>query len=177
MDSYGGLFENRIAFLKKVVVAIRERIPTSMPFFVRISATDWMEQSPETPQWTLQDSTKLALILSDLGVDLIDVSSAANNPAQKIPMNDAYYQIKLAAQIRKALRENEKGMLVAAVGKIDAAAMARDVLDEEKADVIFVARQFLRDPNLVINWANELGLGQMWPRQYVRAGNAPIGTL
>lgn len=50
-----------------------------MPLFVRISATDWMEHEPEAPQWTIQESIKLSLILSDLGVDVIDVSSGGNN--------------------------------------------------------------------------------------------------
>jgi 2,4-dienoyl-CoA reductase-like NADH-dependent reductase (Old Yellow Enzyme family) len=152
-----------------VVDSIRRRVPDSMPLFIRISATDWMEHSPETPQWTIQDSIKLSIILSDLGVDVIDVSSGANNPAQKIIL-DNYYQINLAEEIKKALKGAGKEMLVAAVGLITNAAVAEEVLQNKKADMVLVGREFLRDPNVVHKWAYELGTKKEWPRQYVRAG-------
>jgi len=148
-----------------------------MPFSVRISGTDFMEHSPSTPQWTIDDSVNLALRLSDMGVDIIDVSAAANNPLQQIPMDDAFYQVKLAHAVRKALKREGKNMLVAAVGKIESAAMAEGVLSEGKADVVLVAKQFLRNPNLVRTWAEELGVEMEWPRQYVRLANKPMGTL
>ena len=176
-DSYGGSFENRIRLVVEVVEAIRARIPDSMPLSVRISATDWMEHSPDTPQWTLQDSINLALILNDIGVDIIDVSSASNNALQIIPGDDAYYQVNLAEQIKKAITKVGKSLIVAGVGKIDNAKMAKEVLEEEKADIVFVGTQFLRDPNLVLTWADELNLEQKWPRQYVRAGKVKVGTL
>jgi 2,4-dienoyl-CoA reductase-like NADH-dependent reductase (Old Yellow Enzyme family) len=136
-----------------------------------------MEHSPSTPQWTISDTIALALRLADLGVDIIDVSAGANNPLQRIPTNDAFYQVKLAHEIRNTLKKEDKEMLVAAVGKIDNAGMAEGVLQEGKADVVFVGRQFLRDPNLVRTWAGELEVEMEWPRQYVRLGGRPMGTL
>ncbi|CAI6243635.1 unnamed protein product [Periconia digitata] len=167
-DAYGGSFENRIRILLEVVQSIRSNIPDTMPLFVRISAVDWMEHEPSTPQWTIQDSVKLSLILSDLGVDVIDVSSGGNNPEQKILVTP-YYQINFAAAIRKALKEAGKTMLVAAVGSIDNAALATEVLDEEKADMVLVAREFMRNPGLVYTWAEQLNVQLPWPRQYLRA--------
>ena len=139
-----------------------------MPLFIRMSATDWMEWNQNEPSWAIQDSIKLSKILSDAGVDLLDVSSGANNSAQRIPMDDAYYQVRLAEQIRKALREDGRSMLVGAVGKIDNAAMARDVLEDGKADLVLVGRQFLRDPNFLLNAATELGVKVQWPQQLLR---------
>jgi 2,4-dienoyl-CoA reductase-like NADH-dependent reductase (Old Yellow Enzyme family) len=148
-----------------------------MPISVRISGTDWMEHSPSTPQWTIHDSIKLAMILNDVGVDMIDVSSGANNPLQKIPVEDAFYQVKLAHKIKTALKEEGKSMIVAAVGNINSATTAEGILKEDKADVVLVAKQFLRDPNLVRTWAEELGVSMKWPRQYIRLGNAPTGIV
>jgi 2,4-dienoyl-CoA reductase-like NADH-dependent reductase (Old Yellow Enzyme family) len=176
-DAYGGAFENRIRFTLEVVKEMRSRIPENMPLSVRISGTDFMEHEPSTPQWTISDSIQLALRLADLGVDVIDVSAGANTALQRIPMDDAFYQVKLAHQVRKALKREGKEMFVAAVGKIDNAAMAEGILQDDKADVVFVGRQFLRDPNLVRTWAGELGVETEWPRQYIRLGNKPMGTL
>lgn len=176
-DSYGGSFENRIRLLVEVVKAIRGRIPDSMPLFVRITATDWMENSPETPQWTINDSIKLVFVLNDIGVDLVDVSSGGNNAAQKVPAHDAFYQVNLAERINKALRNEGKSLLVGAVGYINSAIRARDVLEKQKADVVLVGREFLRSPSLVQTWAVELGLEVNYPRQYVRLGAAQIGTV
>ncbi|KAJ4289153.1 NADH-dependent flavin oxidoreductase [Kalmusia sp. IMI 367209] len=177
-DAYGGSFENRIRFLLEVVHEIRRHIPDSIAFSVRISAVDWMEHSPETPQWRLEDSIKLALILSDLGVDILDVSSGGNNAAQQISTSDVYYQIDLAEKIKRALQDSGKGMLVAAVGRIDNSTIAEALLDKGTADLALVATQFLRDPNLVYKWADELGAELKWPRQYVRASRrAKMGTL
>ncbi|PVI03858.1 FMN-linked oxidoreductase, partial [Periconia macrospinosa] len=166
-DAYGGSFENRIRILLETVHSIRSNIPDSMPLFIRISAVDWMEHQPETSQWTIQDSMKLSLILSNIGVDVIDVSSGGNNAEQKINPT-TYYQINLADAISKALKDAGKSALVAAVGSIDNAALAKEVLDDEKADMVLVAREFMRNPNLVYAWADELNEDVEWPRQYIR---------
>jgi 2,4-dienoyl-CoA reductase-like NADH-dependent reductase (Old Yellow Enzyme family) len=173
VDEYGGSFKNRTRLLKRIVTALRETVPNTMPLFVRISATDWMEHSPSTPQWTLEDSIKLAHDLDGLGVDLLDVSSGSNNLLQQIP-SYAEYQIDLAAVIRASLRETGKNMLVGAVGRIDNAVIARDTVQqnsdgEAKADVALVGRQFLRNPSFVLNVAKELGVEVQWPAQYWRA--------
>jgi 2,4-dienoyl-CoA reductase-like NADH-dependent reductase (Old Yellow Enzyme family) len=175
-DLYGDSFENRIRLLVEIVKAIRDRIPDDMPLFVRISATDWMEYSPETPQWAIDDSVKLAVVLNNIGVDLIDVSSGGNNASQKVPAHDAFYQVKLAEQITQVLRNERKSMLVGAVGYINSATRARDVLEEQMADIVLVGREFMRSPGLVQTWAAELGLGVNYPRQYIKLNTASIGT-
>ena len=178
-DNYGGSFANRARFLLRVVASVRSVIPSTMPLFVRISATDWMEHTPSAPQWTLLDSINLAHELNDIGVDLLDVSSGSNNLLQRIPTH-AEYQIELAATIRASLREAGKTMLVGAVGRIANATLARDTvqIDENgdaKADAALVGLQFLKDPSFVLNVAKELGVEIQWPAQYWRA--APLGKL
>lgn len=82
-DEYGGSFENRIRLLLEIVDLTRALIPESMPLFVRISATDWLE-GESYPSWNLDESIELAKILAERGVDLLDVSSGALSPAQNI---------------------------------------------------------------------------------------------
>lgn len=170
-DEYGGSFTNRVRILVEVIQAIRAVIPDSMPLFVRISATEWMEWDAHQPSWSIEDSIALAKLLPSLGVDLLDVSSGGNNSLQRIGTS-AYYQVSLAEQIRNALRkEGIKNLLIGAVGRIDNAQMAKEILEGAKADVVFVGREFLRDPNFVLRTARDSGVKVEWPQQYLRASN------
>jgi len=182
-----------------VIKAIRGAIPDTMPLFVRISATEWMEWCGEET-WDLQQSIQLAHLLPDLGVDLLDVSSGGNNEKQRVHIH-ANYQIDLAAQIRESLRQKGRQLLIGAVGMITTAEMARDVVqntsqylseadpeqgclgthnrgqlnisteneDRSKADIVLVARQFLREPEFVLRVAQNLGVRVKWPHQYERS--------
>ncbi|KAF2450290.1 FMN-linked oxidoreductase, partial [Karstenula rhodostoma CBS 690.94] len=167
-DAYGGGLRNRARFLLSVLREIRRTVPSTTPLSVRISATDWMQHSPETPQFTLDDAIALALLLVDEGVDVLDVSSGGNNVEQVVPAAPSY-QTYLAGQIKTALRDAGKEMVVAGVGRIADARTAEAVVGEGKADLAFVATEFLRDANLVHRWAEELGVGVEWPKQYARA--------
>lgn len=154
-----------------------------MPLFLRISATEWMEWSGKE-SWDLPQSIELAHRLPELGVDLLDVSSGGNANEQKIEIHP-YYQVDLAGEIRASLRKAGKQMLIGAVGMITTAEMARDIVqstslpdsgkepseqeDQSKADVVVIARQFLREPEFVLRTARHLGVKVKWPNQYLRA--------
>jgi len=162
-DSYGGTFENRTRLLCEVVTAVRRVWPESAPLFLRISATDWIEGG-----WDLGQSVRLAELLGPLGVDLIDCSSGGLAPGAKIPTG-AGYQVPFADEIRR-----ETGILTGAVGLITSAAQADAILREGKADIVLLAREFLRQPYWPLHVARELGFPCSWPAQYLRA--APDGT-
>ncbi len=162
-DSYGGSFENRTRLLCEVVAAVRRVWPESAPLFLRISATDWIEGG-----WDLEQSTRLAELVGPLGVDLIDCSSGGLAPGAKIPTR-AGYQVSFADEIRR-----ETGILTGAVGLITTAGQADAILREGKADVVLLAREFLRQPYWPLHVARELGFPISWPAQYLRA--APDGT-
>ncbi len=187
-DKYGGSFENRTRLLIDIIKAVRAVIPETMPLLVRISATEWMEWAGE-PSWTLEESIQLAKLLPDLGVDLLDVSSGGNNAQQKIKVHP-YYQVDLAGQIRDALRAEGKELVIGAVGMITTAEMARSIVQDgklaggatdtveiqaedgtkAKADLVLIARQFLREPEFVLRTAHKLGIQVKWANQYHRAG-------
>ena len=157
-DEYGGSFENRIRLLVELVEAVRKIITYDLPLFVRISATDWVDGG-----WTIEDSIQLSKVLRDKSVDLIDCSSGGNSPHQVIPVKPMY-QVPFAEAIKK-----ETGILTGAVGLITNAIEAEQILKEEKADIIILARQFLRDPYFPLHAAKELEIDINWPAQYERA--------
>jgi 2,4-dienoyl-CoA reductase-like NADH-dependent reductase (Old Yellow Enzyme family) len=157
-DEYGGSFENRIRFMLEVVAAVQEVWPTENPLFVRISATEWTEGG-----WTANDSVALAKILKDKGVDLIDCSSGGNVVNAKIPLKQGY-QVEFAEKVKK-----ESGILTGAVGLITTAFQANEIIQEGEADVVFLAREMLRDPHFPLRAAHELGHEVNWPVQYERA--------
>ncbi len=159
-DEYGGTFENRARFLHEVIAAIRQVWPERYPLFVRISATDWIDGG-----WDLEQSIALAKTLKTLGVDLIDCSSGGAAPRAKIPSGPGY-QVPFAEQIRR-----EANMATAAVGLITEAAQANEIVQKGQADMVFLARQLLRDPYWPLHAALELGIEMKAPIQYGRAFN------
>jgi len=157
-DEYGGSFDNRIRFLLETVGAVRAAWPERLPLWVRISATDWKEGG-----WTGDDSVKLAAELKTRGVDLIDCSSGGSAGDAKIPLAPGY-QVPFAERIRR-----ETGILTGAVGMITEARQAEEIIASGKADVVSLAREFLRDPYWPLHAARALGVDVEPPIQYARA--------
>lgn len=157
-DAYGGDLAARARLLLEVVAAVRARVGDEVPITVRISATDWANGG-----LSVADSTELAGLLEDAGVDLIDVSTGGNVPAD-IPLGPGY-QVPAAAQVRTA------GLPVSAVGLITRPEQAEQILVDERADVVLVGRAALDDPNWALHAADAL-LGaraaELWPPQLVR---------
>jgi len=161
-DRYGGSFENRIRLLLEVIEAGRGVWPEDLPLFLRISASDWAENG-----WTIEDSVKLATIVKEKGVDVMDCSSGGVVSYAKIPARPGY-QVPFAEAVRKT------GILTGAVGIIVTAQQAEDILQQDQADLIFIARELLRDPYFPLRAAQELGYNEMeWPAQYERAKRRP----
>lgn len=157
-DNYGGSFENRSRFLLQIIKAVKEVWLNDKPLFVRISASDWAEGG-----WSIDDSIKLAVVLKQTGVDVIDCSSGGAVKHQKITVGPGY-QVPFSDRIR-----NEAKILTGAVGMIDNSKQAEEILTSGKADLILMAREFLRDPYFPLHAAKQLGDEIKWPIQYERA--------
>jgi 2,4-dienoyl-CoA reductase-like NADH-dependent reductase (Old Yellow Enzyme family) len=157
-DNYGGSFENRVRLLLEVVASIQEEWPSDYPLFVRISASDWTAGG-----WTIDDSVKLAAVLKEKGVDLVDCSSGGNVPGAKIPVGPGY-QVPFAEQVRR-----ETSVLTGAVGMITTPEQADEIIQSGKADMVFLAREMLRDPHFALRAAHTLKQDVKWPLQYERA--------
>ena len=157
-DDYGGSLENRMRFPLAVIGAVRAAWPMSKPLFVRISATDWAEGG-----WDIGQSIDLARRLKAEGVDLVDCSTGGLVPRAQVPTG-AGYQVPFAEGIRR-----EAGILTGAVGLITTPAQAEDILKNERADAVLMARELLRNPHWPLWAADQLGETIPWPKQYERA--------
>ncbi|HCJ57342.1 NADPH dehydrogenase NamA [Lutispora sp.] len=155
-DEYGGSLENRARFLKEIIQAVRTVWPSSKPLAVRVSAEDYAEGG--------NHDTDLAGIINMVkseGVDIVHVSSGAVVPV-KMKVYPGY-QIKFAETIKRIT-----GLCVIAGGLITEAAMAEEIVQNERADMVFMGRELLRNPYFPLNSAKELREEIPWPYQYER---------
>ncbi|WP_141733383.1 NADH:flavin oxidoreductase/NADH oxidase [Oligoflexus tunisiensis] len=159
-DAYGGSFDNRCRMLLETVRAVRGVWPESLPLSVRLSCSDWVEDG-----WTLEDSIALALLLKDEAVDIIDCSSGGVSAEARIPVG-ANYQVPFADAIRR-----RTGMATGAVGMITQSMQADAIIRSGQADLVFIAREFLRDPYWPLRAQKELHAKTegLVPVQYARA--------
>lgn len=157
-DEYGGSFENRIRFLIEIVDAVNTVLDENHPLFVRISADEYAENG-----WNLDQSVELAKILKTRNVDLVDVSSGGNIHGAKISVFDGY-QVPFSSRIKK-----EAEIPTGAVGLITGSKQAEMILENHDADLIFVAREILRNPYLAVRGAFESGQECFFSHQYERA--------
>jgi 2,4-dienoyl-CoA reductase-like NADH-dependent reductase (Old Yellow Enzyme family) len=154
-DEYGGSRENRMRLVLRVARALRKIVPDEMPLFTRLSATDWMEGG-----WDVADSVVLAGQLKDAGVDVVDVSSGGLVPTARIPIGKGY-QVPFARRIREEAR-----IKTAAVGLITEPAHANEIITGGDADLVFLAREMLREPYWALKAQQTLGQDPGWPIQY-----------
>ncbi len=157
-DEYGGSFENRVRFALEVTETVRAVWPKGLPLFMRISATDWAPGG-----WASDDSVALAKLVKGMGVDLIDCSSGGLTPQQRIELGPRY-QVPFAERIRR-----ESGMMTGAVGMITTPEECEEIVSSGKADVVLLAREFLRDPYFPGHASKALGVDFKPAKQYLRA--------
>jgi NADPH2 dehydrogenase len=153
-DSYGGNQQKRYRFLQEIIASVR--LEWDGPLFVRVSANDYHPEG-NTPE----DFVTYASWMKEDGVDLIDCSSGAVVPAK---MN-VYpgYQVPFSDLIK-----NNASIATAAVGLITTGLQAEEILQNKRADLIFVGRELLRDPYWPRTAAVELGESLESPKQYER---------
>jgi 2,4-dienoyl-CoA reductase-like NADH-dependent reductase (Old Yellow Enzyme family) len=159
-DAYGGSFENRIRFLLETTGVVRQAWPDKFPLTVRLSCTDWVANG-----WDIDQSVELAKRLKAEGVDLIDCSSGGAVPDAKIPSGPGY-QVPFAERIRR-----EAGIATAAVGLVSSPEHADAIIRQDRADLLLLGRELLRDPNWPIRAARALRRDTtgFTPKQYLRA--------
>lgn len=154
-DLYGGNLENRARFLVELVSRMRAILPDSMPLFIRISASDWIEGG-----WEIDQSVELAMCLKKWGVDLIDVSSGGAAPHAKIPAQPGY-QVPFAEKIR-----HQASVMTGAVGLITEVQQANAIITSGCADLVFFARELLRNPYFALQAESACHQTAHWPLQY-----------
>jgi len=155
-DEYGGSLENRMRFPLEVFRAVRTVWPDHKPMSVRISANDWVPDGISP-----RDAVEVARILTDAGVDMIDVSAGQTSKQAK-PIYGRMFQTPFSDRIR-----NEAGIATLAVGNIYDADHVNSILMAGRADLVCLARPHLADPYWTLHAAANLGYeGSTWPKPY-----------
>ncbi|MHC8659980.1 NADPH dehydrogenase NamA [Bacillus amyloliquefaciens] len=154
-DEYGGSHENRYRFLGETIDAVKE--VWDGPLFVRVSASDYTDKGLD-----IADHIGFAKWMKEQGVDLIDCSSGALVQADINVFPG--YQVSFAEKIRE-----QAEIATGAVGLITTGTMAEEILQNNRADLIFVARELLRDPHFARSAAKQLNTEIPSPVQYDRA--------
>ena len=164
-DAYGGDFEGRIRFPMEVIGAVRDVWPDDKPLFVRISATDWLD---DRESWDIEQSVRFADRAAEAGVDFVDVSAGGIHPDQEIPSTGPGYQVPYAERIK---HETDAEVAVGAVGGITTPEQSDALLRNGRADMAIIGREHLRDPYFTLHAARALGRADAVavPPQYDRA--------
>lgn len=145
-DAYGGSFDNRIRMVLETTRTMREVWPDRLPFTVRLSCTDWVAGG-----WSLEESVELSKRLKTEGVDLIDCSSAFNTPDYAAIPFGSGFQVPFAERIRR-----EAEIATATVGYITDPAQADAIIRNQRADLVLLARELLRNPDWPLEAAAKL---------------------
>lgn len=164
-DHYGGSYQNRIRFPLETFAAVRKVWPERLPLTVRLSVTDWIEGGV-----TVEESIEFLRRLKSDGLDLVDVSHGFNTPdISQVPWGPGF-MIPIADRIRR------EAAIPAAVGwMISDPEQAEEAVREERADLVMLAREMLRDPYWPYHAALKLGderSATILPVQYARAVKA-----
>ncbi|KAJ5576901.1 hypothetical protein N7535_003827 [Penicillium sp. DV-2018c] len=173
-DEYGGSFENRIRLSLEIAQITREVVGPDVPVFLRISASDWLEETLPEQSWRIEDTVRFAKKLVMQGaIDLIDISSGGVHAAQRIKSGPAF-QAPFAVAVKRAVGDK---LLVATVGAITDGRQANKLLDEEGLDVVLVGRGFQKNPGLAWTFAQhveiELSMANQIRWGFTRRGGTP----
>ncbi|MDC3414470.1 NADPH dehydrogenase NamA [Aquibacillus sp. 3ASR75-11] len=153
-DEYGGSRVNRYRILSEIIDAVK--IEWDGPIFVRISANEYDENGN-----SVEDFVYFSFEMKKQGIDLIDCSSGGVVPAKITPFPG--YQLPRAEKIKK-----EVEIATGAVGLITSGIQAEEIIQNERADLVFLARALLRNPYWAKYAADELGYSLESITQYRR---------
>ncbi len=156
-DEYGGSPENRVRLLGEVLDVVREVWPAEKPIEVRVTAEDYQEGGNHA-----EDLGLMLNLVKSKGIDSVNVSTGGLVPV--VPAAFPGYQIPAASVIKEMT-----GLPVTAGGMLSDAGEVNQIISEQKADMIYLGRELLRNPYWPLNAAKELNYDLEWPKQYERA--------
>jgi NADPH2 dehydrogenase len=156
-DEYGGSLENRARFLKEIVIAVREVLPEGKPLMIRFSAEEFEDKGNHP-----DDIAKIINMIKEEGIDIVNVSSGGVVPNK--PSVYPGYQLEYANEVNY-----KTGLPVVGGGLIKCPLMCEEILQNNRADMVFLGRELLGNPYWALIAAKELGDDIKWPKQYERA--------
>lgn len=140
-DEYGGSLENRLRFPLDVITAVRQQVGAGYPLLYRFGASDFLQNG-----LTLEEAQKIAPLLVDAGIDILDISGGLCGSRPKDLKDIQGFFVPLAQSIKSVVE-----VPVIAVGGITDPVFANSLIVEEKVDLVAVGRALLKNPN----WARE----------------------
>jgi len=155
-DEYGGCLTNRVRFLKQILLSVREVWPENRPIILRVSASDYVSDGINI--YMMKD------IINEIK-ELIDIVHVSSGGLVLAPINIfPGYQVKFAEYLK-----NETGLPTIAVGLITNIDQVEEILGNERADLVALGRELLRNPNWILNNAISHNVKIEYPSQYIRA--------
>lgn len=147
-DEYGGSLENRTRFIVETIEKIRKTIGEKYPIVVRISADEFLEDG-----YGIEESKKIAQELEKGGADIIDVTygNVVRSPDGMTIPN--YYDYGSLIHFPEAIKK-VVNIPVIGVGRIVDPKMADDFIQQGKADIIYMGRQLICDPETYNKYIN-----------------------
>lgn len=154
-DMYGGSLENRMRFLTEIIDGIRKNCGSDFPIVVRLTVDEMYDRIGQKGKgYGLDEGLKMAKILSDKGIDAIDVSSGAYDTFNywlEPTTFECGWRKDLAAQVKKVV-----DIPVIAANLIRSPEQARDQLESGIQDFVSLGRPLIADPY----WADKVKNGK-----------------
>jgi len=150
-DAYGRDREGRCRFLLEIIRAVRKEIG-ELPIYVKISGDEFVSGG-----LSLVDTREIAPLVEEAGADAIIVSAGTVGQSEEIfPIDKPTYTflrtlpmytprgsyLSLAQGIKEKVR-----IPVIAVGRINIPSLVREVVEQNKADLVALGRALLVDPS------------------------------
>jgi 2,4-dienoyl-CoA reductase-like NADH-dependent reductase (Old Yellow Enzyme family) len=148
-DAYGGKIQNRARILLEVLESIRNVVGRNCPILVKLNSQDFIENGLK-----LEDSMRVGTMLSERGIDGIELSGGVLISSQFSPSRKGITSKKKEAYFRNEAQSFKKAINVPLilVGGIRSYHVANQLIDEGVADYISMCRPFIREPNLINRW-------------------------
>ncbi len=151
-DEYGGSLENRTRLLTEIIAETRRQVGDDFPLCVRINARE-PEEFGLVGGLTIDESSRVARIAEEAGIDVVDVSTTASaglveaegktfmrtGAALPVDLPDGY-NLSFMGQIKKAV-----GIPTIVNGKITPLVGER-ALRDGIGDLVAIGRQLICDP-------------------------------
>lgn len=143
-DQWGGTIENRMRFVSEIYKAIRKMVGDKFPVGIKLNSADFQKGG-----FSKEDSMAVAKHLSELGMDLIEISGGTYESPAMIGAN-----VKDSTKVREAyfldyceeIRKIVKSPLMLTGGFRSSQGM-NDALARDVCDMVGIARSVAINPN------------------------------
>jgi len=139
-DEYGGELKNRLRIHFEVIDAVRGAVGRDFPLIIRLGACDYIPGGSE-----IADAVEAAKLLTDAGIDIVDVSGGLSGYAIPHLLSRQGYFADESTAIKAACSAP-----VILTGGVTDSAAADKLIADGAADIIGVGRAMLQDSSWAV---------------------------